>query len=49
MKAKLNKDLVEANSILLEKVFKDFGIEIKVVNVKHGPVITLYEIYRLPH
>ena len=44
MKQKLNKDLVEANSILLEKVFKDFGIEIKVVNVKHGPVITLYEI-----
>ena len=44
MRQKLNKDLVEANSSLLEKVFIDFGIEIKVVNVKYGPVITLYEI-----
>ena len=43
-KKKFNKDLVEANSSLLEKVFLDFGIEIKVINVKHGPVITLYEI-----
>ena len=44
IKKKFNKDLAEANSILLEKVFTDFGIEIKVINVKHGPVITLYEI-----
>ena len=29
---------------MLEKVFAYFGIEINVINVKHGPVITLYEI-----
>ena len=44
IKKKINKDLIEANSNLLEKVFADFGIEINVINVKHGPVITLYEI-----
>ena len=31
---------------MLEKA-ADFGIEINVINVKHGPVITLYEIYLL--
>ena len=35
---------VKKNSELLEKVFADFNIEIKVINVKLGPVITLYEI-----
>ena len=28
----------------LEKVFEDFNIDIQVVNVKHGPVVTLFEI-----
>ena len=40
----LDKELIRSNSDLLEKVFSDFGIEIKVMNVKRGPVITLYEI-----
>ena len=31
-------------SELLETVFADFNIEIKVVNIKFGPVVTLYEI-----
>jgi len=35
---------IKENSDLLEKVFADFNIEIKVMNVKLGPVITLYEI-----
>ena len=35
---------IEKNSNLLESVFADFNIEIKVINVKLGPVITLYEI-----
>ena len=35
---------IKENSSLLEKVFADFNIEIKVMNVKLGPVITLYEI-----
>ena len=41
---KSDKDLIEKNSNLLESVFEDFNIEVKVINVKHGPVITLYEI-----
>ena len=31
-------------SELLEKVFADFNIQIKVINIKIGPVVTLYEI-----
>ena len=41
---KTNKDNIEKNSNLLESVFADFNIEVKVVSVKLGPVITLYEI-----
>jgi len=41
---KLDKELIRINSDLLERVFSDFGINIKVINVKQGPVITLYEI-----
>ena len=39
-----NKENMKENSSLLEDVFKDFNIEIKVINVKHGPVVTLFEI-----
>jgi S-DNA-T family DNA segregation ATPase FtsK/SpoIIIE len=35
---------IEQSSVLLEKVFADFNIEIKVMNVKLGPVVTLFEI-----
>ncbi len=35
---------IEERSELLEKVFADFNIKINVVNVKLGPVVTLYEI-----
>ena len=41
---KLDKELIRSNSGLLERVFNDFNINIKVINVKQGPVITLYEI-----
>ena len=41
---KSSKELIEKNSSLLESVFTDFNIEVKVINVKLGPVITLYEI-----
>lgn len=41
---KSSKELIEKNSNLLENVFADFNIEVKVINVKLGPVITLYEI-----
>ena len=35
---------IKERSELLEKVFSDFNIQIKVINVKLGPVVTLYEI-----
>ena len=38
------KKSIEEKSQLLENVFSDFNIEIKVVNVKLGPVVTLFEI-----
>ena len=43
-KKKLDKENIKANSDLLERVFQDFNIEIQVINVKHGPVVTLFEI-----
>ena len=43
-KNKLDKENIKANSNLLEKVFQDFNIDIQVVNVKLGPVVTLFEI-----
>ena len=39
-----NQTNIEERSELLEKVFADFNIKINVVNVKLGPVVTLYEI-----
>ena len=42
--SKISKDTIDQNSSLLESVFADFNIEVKVINVKLGPVITLYEI-----
>ncbi len=39
-----NQSNLKEHSELLEKVFSDFNIHIKVINVKLGPVVTLYEI-----
>ena len=41
---KMNHKNISDISNMLEKVFADFNIEIKVINVKLGPVITLFEI-----
>jgi len=43
-KKKLDTNKIKESSELLERVFADFNIEIKVINVKLGPVITLFEI-----
>ena len=43
-KNKLDKENIKANSNLLEKVFQDFNINIQVINVRLGPVVTLFEI-----
>ncbi len=42
-KAKNNEE-IKSNSELLEKVFEDFNINIQVINVRLGPVVTLFEI-----
>ena len=39
-----NSETIKSNSDLLERVFEDFNIDIQVVNVKLGPVVTLFEI-----
>ncbi len=44
LKKSISKKNIDESSILLEKVFADFNIDIKVINVKLGPVITLFEI-----
>ena len=41
---KVDEGNIKADSDLLEKVFQDFNIAIKVINVKLGPVVTLFEI-----
>ena len=43
-KVKKKTNSIQQNSNLLEQVFLDFNIEIKVSNVRLGPVVTLYEI-----
>ena len=39
-----NQSNINERSEQLENVFADFNIQIKVINVKLGPVVTLYEI-----
>ncbi len=35
---------IKENAIKLEKIIEEFGINGKIVNIKTGPVVTLYEI-----
>jgi DNA segregation ATPase FtsK/SpoIIIE and related proteins len=42
------KDDLEGNSKILEETLRDFNIEIKVVEVEQGPVITRYELQPAP-
>ncbi|MBU0634794.1 MAG: DNA translocase FtsK [Candidatus Omnitrophica bacterium] len=42
------KDDLEGNSKVLEETLRDFGIEVKVVEVEQGPVITRYELQPAP-
>ncbi len=45
---KLKKESLLMNSRLLERKLADFGVEAKVVEVKPGPLITLYELEPAP-
>ncbi len=45
---KIDKESIQANAGILEKKLKDYGIEGKVVEVRPGPVITMYEFEPAP-
>ncbi|HWO40644.1 MAG TPA: DNA translocase FtsK 4TM domain-containing protein, partial [Candidatus Eisenbacteria bacterium] len=45
---KLDRDSLQANSIILQKKLADFGVEGEVVAVRPGPVITMYEFKPAP-
>lgn len=45
---RIKRETLIANSRILEKKLSDFGVEGKVVEVKPGPVITMYELEPAP-
>ena len=44
----LSKDQLEANARQLEGVLEDFGVKGQIINVRPGPVVTLYELEPAP-
>jgi DNA segregation ATPase FtsK/SpoIIIE, S-DNA-T family len=44
----LSDDVLEANARMLEGVLEDFGVKGQIINVKPGPVVTLYELEPAP-
>jgi S-DNA-T family DNA segregation ATPase FtsK/SpoIIIE len=44
----IDKDSLTMNARILEKKLKDFGVEGEVVEVKPGPVVTMYEFLPAP-
>jgi S-DNA-T family DNA segregation ATPase FtsK/SpoIIIE len=44
----LSKDALEENARLLEGVLEDFGVKGEIINVRPGPVVTLYELEPAP-
>lgn len=45
---KLSSESLEQNARLLEGVLEDFGVKGEIVNVRPGPVVTLYELEPAP-
>jgi len=45
---KLSQDALEQNARLLEGVLDDFGVKGDIINVRPGPVVTLYELEPAP-
>ncbi len=45
---KLSLDALEQNARLLEGVLDDFGVKGEIINVRPGPVVTLYELEPAP-
>jgi len=46
--SKMSEDALEQNARLLEGVLDDFGVKGEIVNVRPGPVVTLYELEPAP-
>ena len=45
---KISEDALEQNARLLEGVLDDFGVKGEIMNVRPGPVVTLYELEPAP-
>ncbi|MGI9402055.1 MAG: DNA translocase FtsK [Rhizobiaceae bacterium] len=46
--AMLSNEALEQNARLLEGVLEDFGVKGEIINVRPGPVVTLYELEPAP-
>ncbi len=46
--SELSEDALEQNARLLEGVLDDFGVRGEIINVRPGPVVTLYELEPAP-
>ena len=46
--AKISSESLEQNARLLEGVLEDFGVRGEIINVRPGPVVTLYELEPAP-
>jgi S-DNA-T family DNA segregation ATPase FtsK/SpoIIIE len=44
----LSKDALEQNARLLEGVLEDFGVKGEIIQIRPGPVVTLYELEPAP-
>ena len=44
----LSDEVLEQNARMLEGVLEDFGVKGQIINVKPGPVVTLYELEPAP-
>jgi DNA segregation ATPase FtsK/SpoIIIE, S-DNA-T family len=46
--SKISEDALQQNARLLEGVLDDFGVKGEIINVRPGPVVTLYELEPAP-
>ena len=46
--AQVSEDSLQQNARLLEGVLEDFGVKGEIINVRPGPVVTLYELEPAP-
>ena len=44
----VSADQLEQNATLLESTLEDFGVRGEIINVRPGPVVTLYELEPAP-